>query len=37
VAAVLFHRDQLPSARETVAVITGGNVEAAMLRGVLDS
>src|ERR1700679_3937031 len=37
VAAALFHRDQLPSARETVAVITGGNVEAAMLRSVLDS
>jgi threonine dehydratase len=37
VAAALFHRQQLPSCRETVAVITGGNVEAALLRSVLDS
>jgi threonine dehydratase len=37
VAAALFHREQLPSARETVAIITGGNVEAALLRSVLDS
>src|ERR1700722_15531897 len=37
VAAALFHREQLPSSRETVAIITGGNVEAAMLRSVLDA
>jgi threonine dehydratase len=36
VAAALFHREQLPPARETVAVMTGGNVEAALLRSVLD-
>ena len=37
VAAALFHREQLPSSRETVAIITGGNVEAALLRSVLDA
>src|SRR6202453_2742058 len=37
VAAALFHREQLPRARETVAIITGGNVEAALLRSVLDA
>jgi threonine dehydratase len=37
VAAALFHREQLPPARETVAIITGGNVEAALLRSVLDA
>jgi threonine dehydratase len=36
VAAALFHREQLPSARETVAIMTGGNVEAALLRSVLE-
>ena len=35
VAAVLFHRDQLPPARETVAVMSGGNVEPSVLRFVL--
>jgi threonine dehydratase len=37
VAAALFHRQQLPRARETVAIMTGGNVEAALLRSVLDA
>jgi threonine dehydratase len=37
VAAALFHREQLPRASETVAIITGGNVESALLRSVLDS
>jgi threonine dehydratase len=37
VAAALFHREHLPPARETVAILTGGNVEAALLRSVLDS
>ena len=37
VAAALFHREQLPSSRETVAIITGGNIEAALLRSVLDA
>jgi threonine dehydratase len=36
-AAALFHRDQLPQARETVAILTGGNVEPEMLRSVLAS
>jgi threonine dehydratase len=37
VAAALFHREQLPSTQETVAIITGGNVEAALLRSVLEA
>jgi threonine dehydratase len=36
VAAALFHRGQLPRARETVAILTGGNVEPALLRSVLE-
>ena len=36
VAAALFHREQLPSARETVAILTGGNVEPSLLRSVLE-
>ena len=36
VAAALFHRAQVPRARETVAIMTGGNVAAAMLRSVLE-
>jgi threonine dehydratase len=36
VAAALFHREQWPPARETVAIMTGGNVEAALLRSLLD-
>jgi threonine dehydratase len=36
VAGALFHREQLPPARETVAIMTGGNVEAALLRSVLE-
>jgi len=35
-AAVLFHRAQLPPARQTVAIISGGNVEPAVLRALLD-
>ena len=36
VAAALFHREQLPRAQETVAIMTGGNVGAALLRSVLE-
>jgi threonine dehydratase len=36
VAAALFHREQLPRARETVAILTGGNVEPSLLRSVLE-
>ena len=35
-AAALFHRGQLPRARETVAVMSGGNVEPSVLRSVLE-
>ncbi|SCG47603.1 threonine ammonia-lyase [Micromonospora inositola] len=35
VAARLFHRDELPPGR-TVAVVTGGNVDPALLASVLD-
>ena len=35
-AAALFHREQLPPTRQTVAIISGGNVEPAILRSVLD-
>jgi threonine dehydratase len=34
-AAALFHREQLPSARQTVAILSGGNVDPAFLRTVL--
>ena len=34
-AAALFHRDRLPVARETVAILSGGNVEPDLLRRVL--
>ena len=36
VAAALFRREQLPHTRETVAILTGGNVEPALLRSVLE-
>jgi threonine dehydratase len=35
-AAALFHREQLPPARETIAVMSGGNVEPSVLRSVLE-
>jgi threonine dehydratase len=35
-AAALFHREQLPPARNIVAVMSGGNVEPHVLRSVLD-
>jgi threonine dehydratase len=35
-AAALFHREQLPPALETVAILSGGNVEPAVLRRVLE-
>ena len=35
-AGALFRRDQLPSARQTVAVMSGGNVEPSVLRSVLE-
>ena len=34
-AALLFHADELPAYRKTVAVVSGGNVEPAMLAEVL--
>jgi threonine dehydratase len=36
VAAALFHREQLPPARETVAIMSGGNVDPSFLRSVLE-
>ncbi|MGC2400195.1 MAG: threonine/serine dehydratase [Acidobacteriaceae bacterium] len=36
-AAAIFHRDELPPARQTVAIMSGGNVEPLMLRRLLDS
>ncbi len=35
-AGALFHRKQLPRARETVAIMSGGNVEPAVLLSVLE-
>jgi threonine dehydratase len=35
-AAALFHSEQLPAARQTVAIISGGNIEPAVLRSVLN-
>ena len=35
-AGALFRRDKLPSARKTVAVMSGGNVEPSVLRSVLE-
>jgi threonine dehydratase len=35
-AAALFHREQLPPSRETVAIMSGGNVEPAVLRSILE-
>jgi threonine dehydratase len=32
VAGFLFHRDELPKSRNTVAIISGGNIEPAMLE-----
>ncbi len=37
VAAALFHQEQLPSSRETVAIMSGGNVDPAFLRSVLET
>lgn len=34
-AALLFHRDQLPAFKTAVAVVSGGNVDPALLAGVL--
>jgi threonine dehydratase len=34
-AAFLFHREQLPKAQNTVAVISGGNIEPELLREIL--
>jgi threonine dehydratase len=36
VAAAIFHREQLRPTQHTVAIMSGGNVEPAMLRSVLD-
>jgi threonine dehydratase len=35
-AAALFHSEQLPRARQTVAIMSGGNVEPSVLRSVLE-
>jgi threonine dehydratase len=35
-AGALFRRDRLPSSRQTIAVMSGGNVEPAVLRSVLE-
>jgi len=35
-AAAIFHCEQLPRSRETVAIMSGGNVEPAVLRSVLE-
>jgi threonine dehydratase len=35
-AAALFHSEQLPSVRQTVAIMSGGNVEPSVLRSVLE-
>jgi threonine dehydratase len=35
-AAALFHREQLPPARKTVVIQSGGNVEPKVLRSVLE-
>jgi len=36
-AGVLFHRDRLPPFKKAVVVISGGNVEPGLLRGLLES
>jgi threonine dehydratase len=36
-AAYLFHREELPTSRLTVAVISGGNVEPDLLAEVLST
>jgi threonine dehydratase len=35
-AAALFHREQLPPARQTVAIMSGGNVEPLVLHSVIE-
>jgi threonine dehydratase len=35
-SAALFHSEQLPAVRETVAIMSGGNVEPSVLRRVLE-
>ncbi len=35
-AAALFHRAQLPPSSETIAIVSGGNVEPSILRSVLQ-
>jgi threonine dehydratase len=35
-AAALFHSGQLPPARQTIAIMSGGNVEPSVLRSVLE-
>jgi|SRR5579864_6893012 len=37
VAGFLFHRDQLPKTRQNVAIISGGNIEPAMLEEIRRS
>lgn len=35
-AAAIFHRDELPPSRQTVAIMSGGNTEPSVLRKVLE-
>ena len=35
-AGAIFHREQLPPTRQTVAIMSGGNVEPSVLRSVLE-
>ncbi len=36
-AAYLYHRDQLPASKKTVAVISGGNIAPEMLKEILNA
>lgn len=36
-AAYFYHRDQLPAAKKTVAVVSGGNIAPEMLKEILDA
>ena len=35
-AAWLFHRDELPASKKTVAVVSGGNIEPQLLAQILS-
>jgi threonine dehydratase len=34
-AAAMFHADEIPAAKKTVAVVTGGNIEPQLFTGIL--